>query len=279
MDELPHSMIVNSVNELFVFGTTGSSDFPTTNLGFQQNFKGGPAFTPSGIGVSFPSGSDMFVSRISADGGGLLASTYVGGSGNDGLNTAFQLKYNYADEVRGEIDIDQQNNIYIATCTNSSDFPTISSFQTSSSGGQEGCVVKMDNHLTTIIWSAYLGGTNDDAIYSLALDENDDIYVTGNLGDSFTGLSILKKIIRTNSRLEKYFINKYFSPELHIKFIKKLKQYPSIKTSSMPITRQTVSATKSKKSSKQQECIKKMWKKCHINVSECVYFPTQFFQG
>lgn len=57
--------------------------------------------------------------------------------------------------------------------------------------------------------------------------KNDDIYVTGNLGDSFTGLSILKNIIRTNSRLEKYFIDKYFSPELHIKFIKKLKEVAS----------------------------------------------------
>lgn len=184
MDELPHSMIVNSVNELFVFGTTGSSDFPTTNLVFQPNFKGGPGFTPSGIGVSFPSGSDIFVSRISADGGNLLASTFVGGSGNDGLNTAVQLKYNYADEVRGEIDIDQQNNIYIATCTNSSDFPASNSFQNSNSGGQEGCVVKMDNQLSTIIWSAYLGGVNDDAIYSLALNDNDDIYVTGGTNSS-----------------------------------------------------------------------------------------------
>ena len=59
-------------------------------------------------------------------------------------------------------------------------------------------------------------------IYRNKAKKNDDIYVTGNLGDSFTGLSILKNIIRTNSRLEKYFIDKYFSPELHIKFIKKL---------------------------------------------------------
>ena len=59
-------------------------------------------------------------------------------------------------------------------------------------------------------------------IYRNKAKKNDDIYVTGNLGDSITGLSILKNIIRTNSRLEKYFIDKYFSPELQIKFIKKL---------------------------------------------------------
>ena len=178
-DELPHSMIVNSLDELFVFGTTASSDFPTTSSSFQPNFNGGSAFSPSGIGVSFPNGSDLFVSRLSANGGSLLASTFIGGTGNDGLNTAPQLKYNYADEVRGEIDIDQQNNIYIATCTKSTDFPTTTSFQNSLNGGQEGIIIKMDNQLTSIIWSSYLGGSSDDAIYSLALDVSDNIYVTG----------------------------------------------------------------------------------------------------
>ena len=106
-DELPHSMIVNNLDELFIFGTTGSDDFPTTSGVFQENFNGGSNFSPSGLGVSFPNGSDIIVSRLSANGGNLLASTYIGGSGNDGLNTAQKLKRNYADEVRGEIDIDK----------------------------------------------------------------------------------------------------------------------------------------------------------------------------
>ena len=184
LDELPHSMIVNSANELFIYGTTASADFPTTTSSYQPNFNGGPGFSPSGIGVSFPNGSDIFVSRLSANGGNLLASTFIGGTGNDGLNTAPKLKFNYADEVRGEIDIDNNNNIYIATCTKSTDFPTLNSLQMSSSGNQEGCIIKMDNQLTTIIWSTYLGGANDDAIYSLALDENDNIYVTGGTNSS-----------------------------------------------------------------------------------------------
>ena len=50
---------------------------------------------------------------------------------------------------------------------------------------------------------------------------NDDIYVTGNLGDSYAGLKILKNDIKTNKYLEKYFVEKYFLPELHFKFIKK----------------------------------------------------------
>ena len=178
-DELPHSMIVNSADELFIFGTTGSADFPTTLSAYQTTFNGGPALSTLGIGVSFPNGADIFVSRLSTDGGNLLASTFLGGTDNDGLNTASRLKFNYADEVRGEIDIDKNNNVYIATCTQSSDFPITSSLQTTNNGGQEGCIVKMDNQLTSIIWSSYLGGSADDGIYSLALDKNDNIYVTG----------------------------------------------------------------------------------------------------
>ena len=178
-DELPHSMIVNSADELFIFGTTGSADFPTTLSAYQTSLNGGPALSALGIGVSFPNGADIFVSRLSANGGNLLASTFIGGTDNDGLNTATSLKFNYADEVRGEIDIDKNNNIYIATCTQSSDFPITTSFQATTNGGQEGCIVKMDNQLTSIVWSSYLGGSADDGIYSLALDNDDNIYVTG----------------------------------------------------------------------------------------------------
>ena len=52
--------------------------------------------------------------------------------------------------------------------------------------------------------------------------KNDDIYVTGNLGDSFIGLRILKKKINLNKNLNEYFKMKYFHPELHLKLIKKL---------------------------------------------------------
>ena len=50
----------------------------------------------------------------------------------------------------------------------------------------------------------------------------DDIYVTGNLGDSYAGLKILKKSININKNLKKYFMNKYYLPNLHPKLINKL---------------------------------------------------------
>ena len=179
MDELPHSMIVNNLNELFIFGTTGSDNYPTTIGCYNNTFSGGNGFSPGGLGVSFPNGSDIIISRLSSDGGDLLSSTYLGGSGNDGLNTSQKLRKNYADEVRGEIDIDKNNNIYLATSTYSTDFPIINSFQQVNNGSQEACIIKMDNQLSTIIWSSYLGGSKDDAIYSLAIDKNDNVFVTG----------------------------------------------------------------------------------------------------
>ena len=51
---------------------------------------------------------------------------------------------------------------------------------------------------------------------------NDDIYVTGNLGDSFAGLNILKKKIHVNNHLNKYFESKYYLPSLHLELSTKL---------------------------------------------------------
>ena len=65
-------------------------------------------------------------------------------------------------------------------------------------------------------------GFADKIIFRNKAQLNDDIYVTGNLGDSYTGLRILKNKIRINQSLKKYFIMKYFLPELQSKLIKKL---------------------------------------------------------
>ena len=51
---------------------------------------------------------------------------------------------------------------------------------------------------------------------------NDDIYVTGNLGDSFVGLNILTNKIYANNLLSKYFTNKYYLPNLNLKLTNKL---------------------------------------------------------
>ena len=54
---------------------------------------------------------------------------------------------------------------------------------------------------------------------------NDDIYVTGNLGDSYTGLRVLKKKIKLNMVLKKYFEKKYYFPDLNVVMIDKLSKF------------------------------------------------------
>jgi thiamine-monophosphate kinase len=51
---------------------------------------------------------------------------------------------------------------------------------------------------------------------------NDDIYVTGNLGDSFTGLQILKKRLKVRKKIKHYFVKKYFLPDIQINLTKQL---------------------------------------------------------
>ena len=54
---------------------------------------------------------------------------------------------------------------------------------------------------------------------------NDDIYVTGNIGDSFTGLKIIKNKIKTNQTLKKYFLSKYYEPDLPFKIYKYINKF------------------------------------------------------
>ena len=54
---------------------------------------------------------------------------------------------------------------------------------------------------------------------------NDDIYVTGNLGDSFLGLKIMQDKINVKGVAKKYFINKHYCPDLPFFFSKKLKSF------------------------------------------------------
>ena len=65
-------------------------------------------------------------------------------------------------------------------------------------------------------------GFSKKIIYRNKAKIGDDIYVTGNLGDSYIGLKVLKKSIKINKRLGNYFKKKYYNIDLNIKFIRKL---------------------------------------------------------
>jgi gliding motility-associated-like protein len=177
-DEVPHSLIVFE-SQLYMMGTTGSIDYPSTANSYDNTFNSGPPLAGGGIGINYNNGCDIVVSKFSEDGSQLLSSTFLGGSGNDGFNNAAVLRYNYADQIRGEIDIDELGNCYVASSTYSTDFPIVGgAIQPNNNGAQEGVIVKLDNDLTSIEWSSYWGGSGDDAIYSLSFNAN-EIYVSG----------------------------------------------------------------------------------------------------
>ena len=68
-------------------------------------------------------------------------------------------------------------------------------------------------------------GYSKNIIYRNKAKLHDDIYVTGNLGDSFVGLKILQNKIKINKKLKNYFIKKYFQPEIQIKLAKELLKF------------------------------------------------------
>lgn len=207
--DMPHSMYVNSLDELVIFGTTGSANFPTHASAYDRSFNGGTeiaylCFQNNAYyrNIYYPYGSDIFVSRFNSTGTQLQASTYIGGYENDGLNyrTRYNntthtmmhgndsLYYNYGDGARGEIVTDDLNNVYIGTTTMSNNiFSTSGSIQARNGGKQDGLVIKMDYNLSHMLWGTYIGGENDDAIYSIDVDSDYNLLICGgtNSRDSF----------------------------------------------------------------------------------------------
>ena len=76
-----------------------------------------------------------------------------------------------------------------------------------------------------LIFSITSIGFSNDIVYRNKAKINDDIYVTGNLGDSYIGFLLLKNKIKLNSSLKKYFINRYYMPDIQYKLSDKLKNF------------------------------------------------------
>lgn len=180
-NELPHSLVVDDNNELVVFGTTGSDDFPVTADAYDNTFNGGYNDTVTYV-IYFPLGVDAFVTKFNVDGSALIGSTYLGGSGNDGQNSG-STAFNYGDHSRGEVVTDNDMNCYIASSTTSSDFPTTAGvFQSAIAGNQDGFVAKFNADLTALIWCSYIGGAADDGPYSMKLAPDETILISGGTG-------------------------------------------------------------------------------------------------
>lgn len=179
----PHSMIVNSQGQLVVYGVTGSPNFPTTANSPYPNFSGGPVTYPfSGNSAAnyfyrFPLGTDAYVAVLSQNGSNLVGSTYLGGTGREAINTAIQR--NYGDGSRGEVVVDDQNNIYIATTTFSSDYPLVNSNVGGNSGNCDAALTKLNSNASSVIWSTMYGGNGSDQGYGVKVSDNGFVFLVG----------------------------------------------------------------------------------------------------
>lgn len=189
--ESPHSLVVNSNEEVYLLGSSGSSDFPTTPGCFDASFNGGTSvstFDPGGgwvglsggYGYGHANGTDIVVAHFSADASSLIGATYIGGTKNDGLNNVLPLCYNYGDAFRGEIALDPQERPVVVTSTESNDIPVSSGApQTAFGGGQQDAYLCRLDPALTMLQSTFYGGSGNDSGYGVQFDSTGQIFITG----------------------------------------------------------------------------------------------------
>ena len=135
----------------YVAGSTDSFDFPTTPGVYRRTFAGG--------------WDDPFVTKLNAA-GGLVFSTYLGGS---------------RDDRASGIAVDASGRAYVVGTTLSLDFATTpGAFQRTYGGGAyDGYVLKLNTTGATLLYATYLGGSELDYGQGIVLDDGGNAYVTG----------------------------------------------------------------------------------------------------
>ncbi|MFX0060792.1 MAG: SBBP repeat-containing protein [Candidatus Hermodarchaeota archaeon] len=148
-----NQLVVDVSGNTFITGHTDSLNFPTY----------------SALNSTTNLGTDVFVTKLNATGNGLVFSTYLGGSGNDkGWGIA----------------VDENGNSYVSGETESSDFPTVSAYNSTHNnpGGSDVFVTKLNATGNGLVFSTYLGGSGHDYGEAIALDGDGNSYVTGYTG-------------------------------------------------------------------------------------------------
>ncbi len=179
-NEIPHSLVVNDLNELVILGTSNSTNYPLSASAFQNTMNGGTTTTFNGYGFNFTGGCDIVVSKLNANGNALIGSTYVGGSGNDGMNELAPLHYNYGDAFRGEVILGLNGEIIVASTTASNNFPvTATAPQPNNAGSTDAVLFALSTDLSTLLFSTYFGGNGFDSGYSVQINSTGEIYMCG----------------------------------------------------------------------------------------------------
>lgn len=170
-NDFPHSLIADPQGNLVLLGRSISSNYPT--LGYVSPNRGN---------------TDIVVTKINASGTALLGSAILGGSGDDGMNIdpnyfsqdCATIVFNDGDNARSEIELDALGNVLIISSAQSSNFPVLNAVQPTLGGGQDAVVVKMRPDLGSVLFSTYLGGSLDDAGFSIKVHPSTgEIYVAG----------------------------------------------------------------------------------------------------
>jgi hypothetical protein len=160
-DDTAAAVAVNAAGEAIVVGTTASINTP--GCSGCQNFPTVAALQPTGAGFLT---TDAFVTKVKANGSGLIFSTYLGGTGNDqGTGVA----------------TDSAGNAYVTGTTTSSNFPTASALQPSlgAPSATNGFVSKIGAAGTPLVFSTYLGGSMNDTPLAITLGPAGHIFVAG----------------------------------------------------------------------------------------------------
>ena len=142
------SIDIDQAGNTYVIGESASTDFPTVNA-YDELLSGN---------------SDCIILKLNATGNGLLYSTYIGGSSGDSGSNIF---------------LDEMENIIASGSTSSLDFPVVNSFDMTHNGRTDCFLLKMNITNNTLEYSTYIGGSECDDIYSMAVDALGDIYLTG----------------------------------------------------------------------------------------------------
>ncbi len=170
-------MTVDSSGNAYVGGWTNSTDFPVTPGAFQTTLgaKSDPSYTSG------------FVVKLNAAGSRIYG-TYIGGSGNDGDNLGA---------------VDSAGNVFLVGSTTSTDFPVLNPVQSTLAGSYDAVVVELNPAGSALVYSTYLGGTNNDGPYTAAVDSSDNAYIlVGTQSSDFpTTPGVLQTQLRGNSDL------------------------------------------------------------------------------
>jgi gliding motility-associated-like protein len=175
-EDIPHSMVANHRDELFIVGNTGSDNFPITSGAFQDTFASGADIQMPHSGFRFSNGSNLVLLRLSPDGSQLMKSTYFGGNVGDGLN--FYINRNYGDYARSEIIMLGNDRVAVSSSSLSPNLPLNRLGTLPNDSSQNAIIMVFNEDLNNLVWGHYFGGSERETGYSVRTDGN-SVYMGG----------------------------------------------------------------------------------------------------